>query len=215
MAYNYIGDGGLTLAGSSIAIAEAIISNLTPLPMSVSETNVAGGPLPYQVLGDRYEYWTNDSFGIFYVKLEPPSLPDQLTVIILRNEDTNELIDSLSMPYSETTDRFSFLVNVDALPLGNYIISIEMLNAYYESEGGLTLSGAMSTRLFINIEDTDEVPLGGSTVKCTGAVACDNICRIGVAYNGAIIPAITICNETTTVANLLKEDSIYIVIEVK
>ena len=191
-----------------------IISNITPLSLSAYETyddfttagDGTGSQFPYQIVGDRYEYWTDDTSGLFYVKLQPPVLTDQLTVIVLKNTDTLEYVEVAIETYDNTTGLFSFTVDIDALDLGNYTVDILLLNGYYENKGGGSLGGTARIRFLINTVEGDIDEL----IEAIECVGCDNTCRTGVYYNGAIIPAITICNETKTVAALLKKDSVYI-----
>lgn len=100
----------------------SIISNITPLDLSVGEQLV--GPFANEILADRKEYWLDDISGMFYVNV--PAASDQSETTIQIIDENSIVIESTILPYTFTTNRFDFLVDMAALEAGNYTITINI-----------------------------------------------------------------------------------------
>lgn len=118
------------------------ISNITALPAeTTAEAGVAGGPLPQQILGDKYEYWADDTVGLFYVKI-PTSVYSNQNVYIRLKDGQNQTIEEVITPYATTTNRFSFKLDVASLHEDDFSLNVSLLSLGVEGEGVLTFGGS-------------------------------------------------------------------------
>lgn len=140
-----------------------MISNLTALPVSTVEANVVGGPLSYEVLGDKFEYWQDDNSGLFYAYLPAATYSNQYAIIKLKGHDLVTL-DSLSTAYSTSTNRFSFEIDLSELEEDDYIISVSLLNFDHEMAGGVALGGSAIVRSTRHYVASGGITLSGAAV---------------------------------------------------
>lgn len=119
-------------------------NSIKPLGLSSNEASGSGQykitKLPYQVLGERLEFWNDDDIGMFYAYLPPPTSSNMSTIIRIM-DDKGSILDKVILPYSQTTNRFSFQVKVENLSDGDFSAEAYISHPTAEGSGGLVSNG--------------------------------------------------------------------------
>ena len=156
--------------------------SIKPLGLSPTETQGSGQfvntKLPYQVLGERMEFWEDDDVSQFYAYFQLPNTPAVSTVIKLMN-DEGHLLDKLVLPYSQTTNRFSFKINMKDLSYGAFAASVGFLNHTMDGSGEVKLTGEATVYFAPKFRFTTD---GGS--KRAGAAGCRIIPKVKLRFTG-------------------------------
>lgn len=167
-----------------------IPESITPLGLSTTETAGSGQyivtGLSFEVLGERVEFWGDDDIGLFYAYIPIPASPAVSTVIKVL-DGANNLVDQLLVPYVETTNRFSFQIDIASLSDGDFSVEVYTQSNIVIGEGGFTVGGDAAYGISRYDHFPDGIGLvtnGSADVTSTGAASFAYAAEGGVETGG-------------------------------